>query len=789
MAGKRKTADIRSFFNAPKRQAKSSHLSTGSQSLSDTGTESQKSDCSESGKVVEGRNRELETSQDSEDRDAAVSSSTSTGTVEDDTTGHDDFTANTSNDTGQLDACFSSDLSDCTKPYQPPSQCIETQTLSKKTLTFQQKWFHDFPWLHYSTSVRGVLCFYCSKGFSHQSSFGQRADVAFISSGFRNWKKAIAKFTVHQNSQAHCHYVSVSAHQSNPISAQLSSPWSKQQEVARHCFRKIVSSVRLVARQGQAIRGHTDDSGNLHQLLKLRAEEDDPILLKWLTDRKTMYTSPKLQNEILNIMANTVIRGITAEIQALPILQFSVIIDGTQDVTGAEQESVCLRYVDHDLVPHEEFVGLYRVSDTTGQGIAKVAADVLLRLNLPLSGLRGQTYDGAANMAGKYTGAQAILRRQQPLALYVHCGAHCVNLITQAGCFASLLIRDCLSWVHQLGIIFGQSGKFRSIFENIAICEHAPLITLKPLCPTRWTVRNSAIIAVLQQYKRVLDSLEEMAKSSSKTASTASGLFQHFTKGKTVLGLTLASAVVAELECLNVSLQKKIQTVSGMLDAVNHVRTSLKGKRDDESYLALYKKATTLVDSIESIEPIQAANRVTGKAVDYYRAEFFKVLDSIDVQFAERFDQESLNILVKVESALLTGELDDCLDQYPELNRASLAVQLPLFQNKYPCTSIGEAAGILRGLPVEVRGLFDQVEVLIRILMVVPVSSCEAERSFSTLRRLKTWLRATMNQNRLNNLVVCNVHKERLDMLNIDMICQEFVGCSDTRRRTFGSFV
>lgn len=61
-------------------------------------------------------------------------------------------------------------------------------------------------------------------------------------------------------------------------------------------------------------------------------------------------------------------------------------------------------------------------------------------------------------------------------------------------------------------------------------------------------MQNSAIIAVLGQYKRALSSLEEMAKSTSKTVSTASGLFQHFSKGKTVLGLTLASAVVGELE-------------------------------------------------------------------------------------------------------------------------------------------------------------------------------------------------------------------------------------------------
>lgn len=34
-------------------------------------------------------------------------------------------------------------------------------------------------------------------------------------------------------------------------------------------------------------------------------------------------------------------------------------------------------------------------------------ADVLLRLNIPMFGLRAQTYDGAANMSGRYSGAQA----------------------------------------------------------------------------------------------------------------------------------------------------------------------------------------------------------------------------------------------------------------------------------------------------------------------------------------------------------------------------------------------
>ncbi len=205
----------------------------------------------------------------------------------------------------------------------------------------------------------------------------------------------------------------------------------------------------------------------------------------------------------------------------------------------------------------------------------------------------------------------------------------------------------------------------------------------------------------------------------------------------------------------------------------------------------MYEKATSLVNSIELVDPIETANsrRFAGKAVDHYRAEFFKVLDCVEVQFGERFNQDSLKSLQSLENVLLTGLLTNSVDKYPELHRGTLAVQLPLFHQKFSCSSSREAAEVLRGMPVEVHGLFDQVKVLVRILLVVSVSSCEADRSFSALRRLKTWLRATMGQDRLNSLLVCNMHKDKLDNLNINNICQEFVGPSDTRKNKFGTFV
>lgn len=67
--------------------------------------------------------------------------------------------------------------------------------------------------------------------------------------------------------------------------------------------------------------------------------------------------------------------------------------------------SICFKYVDHDPVPQEVFVDLYEVSGITGEEITKVAVDVLLRLNIPMPDLRVLTYDGAANMSGRYSGS------------------------------------------------------------------------------------------------------------------------------------------------------------------------------------------------------------------------------------------------------------------------------------------------------------------------------------------------------------------------------------------------
>ena len=71
-------------------------------------------------------------------------------------------------------------------------------------------------------------------------------------------------------------------------------------------------------------------------------------------------------------------------------------------------------------------------------------------------------------MSGIYRGCQAIIQRRQPLALYVHYEAHCINMVSQSACESLPLVRDGIAVVQELGALFSASSNLRSSFSKIA---------------------------------------------------------------------------------------------------------------------------------------------------------------------------------------------------------------------------------------------------------------------------------------------------------------------------------
>ncbi|XP_065645576.1 52 kDa repressor of the inhibitor of the protein kinase-like [Hydra vulgaris] len=55
---------------------------------------------------------------------------------------------------------------------------------------------------------------------------------------------------------------------------------------------------------------------------------------------------------------------------------------------------------------------------------------------------------------------------------------------------------------------------------------------------------------------------------------------------------------------------------------------------------------------------------------------------------------------------------------------------------------------------------FENIKIRLKLLATLPLTSCECERTFSSLRRLKDYKRSTMVEDRLNGLALMNIHKE-----------------------------
>ena len=78
--------------------------------------------------------------------------------------------------------------------------------------------------------------------------------------------------------------------------------------------------------------------------------------------------------------------------------------------------------------------------------------------------------------------------------------------------------------------------------------------------------------------------------------------------------------------------------------------------------------------------------------------------------------------------------------------------------------------------------LIDQVVLSVRLIQVNPATSASGQRSFSTARRMKTWICSKMSQERFNNICVLHINKSRLDNLGLVGVANQFIGLNENHQ-------
>ena len=209
-----------------------------------------------------------------------------------------------------------------------------------------------------------------------------------------------------------------------------------------------------------------------------------------------------------------------------------------------------------------------------------------------------------------------------------------------------------------------------------------------------------------------------------------------------------------------------------------------------------------------SVEWLKCFQVGTGKghfhtsAADYYRQIYFEVLDHAVAAVKDRFDQPGYKIYQNLQELIIkaclgedfTSELDIVTEIYgDDLSHQQLHTQLlllkPLFASHQGPLYMKDITQRLSELSIPERVAFSSVWIAMKLLLVMPATNATSERSFSALRRVKTYLRSTMSQQRLNNLMVLHIHKEKTENLDLKQVCQEFVSGREVCLRTFGNFL
>ena len=159
---------------------------------------------------------------------------------------------------------------------------------------------------------------------------------------------------------------------------------------------------------------------------------------------------------------------------------------------------------------------------------------------------------------------------------------------------------------------------------------------------------------------------------------------------------------------------------------------------------------------------------------DLYRKTYYEVIDFVLHAIRSRLDQKGYRILGRLESLLCGAEVDlnkydDVLALYKDdFERDCLESQLRILHCNLPREIEKETGGtklkslvrFFQTLSSVEHQFYDMVMKLTKIILIMSATNAISKRSFSALRRMKTWFRSTMNQTRLNWCMILHTYPQ-----------------------------
>ena len=218
-----------------------------------------------------------------------------------------------------------------------------------------------------------------------------------------------------------------------------------------------------------------------------------------------------IQNKMIDVIGTAIGNNITEEVKSSKY--YSIIADEVTDCSNKEQLSLSLRYVTDENV-REMFLDFIKIERITGQALSDAILHWLEENGLQVADMRGQCYDGDSSMCGSWAGCQALIQKEAPKAIYVHCSSHKLNLAIVSACKISAFKNNEL-YIGEISRFFAYSTKKQRLLDKaIESTEPSTRVKkLKDVCRIHWIQRIDSYIVFEELLPAVHTALKAMVNS------------------------------------------------------------------------------------------------------------------------------------------------------------------------------------------------------------------------------------------------------------------------------------
>lgn len=363
------------------------------------------------------------------------------------------------------------------------------------------------------------------------------------------------------------------------------------------------------------------------------------------------------------------------------------------------------------------------------------------------------------------------MQRRYPMAKYIHCRSHQLNLACVAATKSTPRLKRLFSCLNSLWRFFHLSPKRTRKFESVQEILESNSLSLVQPGDTRWSSNFRAVTAVCSNLLAIIVTLQDIHTAGDDLCSEAGGLLLAFQDTNMIELLFGVQVILRPLHMLSLQLQSSSlklpevpSKVSGTIQRLNEIKSDAStytsdytkfserlrsqnintiGQHDEnlhETVIVSYiEKLVGLLDrrlSGDGIESISKAMRIFEPMTDSQKDSHFGEGDVCLI--AEAFSLPTVEVLQ--EWQVFRNYLKTC---DPNLTATDTL------------TKLASGMDLALGFPM-------LSDIAMRV-MCAPLGTASVERSFSTMNRVTTRLRQRLLPRHIRDAMLVSIEGSKVD--------------------------